>query len=184
MIYSQYVKIINWNASGIRNKINEFYHYLITNHIDIACVCETFLKSNMQLEAHPNFTTYRFDREDRPKGGVLIIIRNRIKHALLPSLDTKLLECIGIQIELNDNSKLQIFSIYLPGGAKNCEINNHFKNDLRKITRRHTSFFAMGDFNCKHRFWNCDRANHGCNMTKLFYCLYFSHYDSKIVKLG
>jgi hypothetical protein len=144
MIHSQFIKIINWNASGIiRNKINEFYHHLITNHIDIACVCETFLKSNMQVESHPNFTTYRFDREDRPKGRVLIIIRNRIKHALLPSLDTKLLECIGIQIELSDNAKLHIFSIYLPGFSKNREINDHFKNDLRKITRRHTRNFAL-----------------------------------------
>ncbi len=127
---------------------------------NISCICETFLKSNLNLYTHPDFIIYRFDREERAKGGVMIAIRKRIKHQLIPALDTKLLECIGVQIEFADNSKLQIFSVYLPGGSKNHEINNHFINDVRKITRRNISYFAMGDYNTKHRFWNCNRANH------------------------
>jgi endonuclease/exonuclease/phosphatase family metal-dependent hydrolase len=153
------INVLHWNASGIRNKIVELYQHLTENHIDVACMCETFLKSNMQLYSHPDFSTYRLDREERAKGGVLIIIRNRIKHSLLPSLNTNLMECIGVQIELSDNSKLQIFSIYLPGGARTQEINGHFLNDIKKITRRRISYFAMGDFNSRNRYWNCSRAN-------------------------
>ncbi len=68
MISQEKIKILHWNACGIRNKIVEFYHHLTENFIDIACVCETFLKANMQLYTHPDFTTYRLDREDRPRG--------------------------------------------------------------------------------------------------------------------
>jgi hypothetical protein len=43
------IKVLHWNACGIRNKIDELFLYLTENHIDVACICETFLKFNMNL---------------------------------------------------------------------------------------------------------------------------------------
>ena len=66
---NQQLKLLTWNANDIKNKIFELYD-LINNNIQIACINETFLKSNINLHSHPNYHCYRFDREDRLKGGV------------------------------------------------------------------------------------------------------------------
>jgi hypothetical protein len=101
------------------------------------------------------------DRLDRPRGGVMIVIKKRLNHSLLPSLNTKLIECVGVQLITDINEKIDFFSIYLPGGATNDDINTHYENDLTKIIRRSNSFFALGDLNSRNRFWNCIRANQG-----------------------
>ena len=61
---NQQLKLLTWNANDIKNKIFELYD-LINNNIQIACINETFLKSNINLHSHPNYHCYRFDTEDR-----------------------------------------------------------------------------------------------------------------------
>lgn len=39
------LRILFWNARGITNKLTEFKKYIYVNDIDVACVCESFLKS-------------------------------------------------------------------------------------------------------------------------------------------
>ncbi len=68
------LKVVYWNACGIQHKIIELYNYLLSEHIDVACICETFLKPHIKTKSHPDFLIHRLDREDRPKGGVMIIV--------------------------------------------------------------------------------------------------------------
>ncbi len=112
-VFENKIKIIYWNANGISNKIYEFYNLLILHNIDLACVNETFLKPGKNLPNHPNYATYRMDRLDRPRGGVMIVIKKRLNHSLLPSLNTKLIECVGVQLITDINEKIYFFSIYL-----------------------------------------------------------------------
>lgn len=128
-------------------------------HLDAALISETFLKSHIRLQTHPDFKTYRLDRADRPKGGVAIIIRRSIEHKLLPSGHTTLIEAIGIQITLNHSNKVTIFSVYLPGGTNNKNINQYLANDINKLTSTGGKYFICGDLNAKHRNWGCLRAN-------------------------
>jgi hypothetical protein len=153
------IKILFWNASGIRNKIEEFYNYLESNHIHVACLNETFLKPHLNIRTHPDYEMHRFDRTNKNKGGLLIFVRKMIKHSAMNGIKTDLLETLGIEIETSNHSKIQIINTYLPGGSTVAEINRSFLDDIRKITRRTKSFFAVGDFNSRHRFWNCERAN-------------------------
>ena len=158
------LSVVYWNANGIDTKIHELYTFLQDNFVDIAC--ETFLKSNSNLHSHPEFKVYRIDREDtRRKGGVMIIIRKNIVHQLIPHSNCKIIENIGIDIN-TANRKIHFISCYLPGGTSNEQIRIHLKNDLRLITadqgrNRNCKFYALGDFNCKHRYWGCQRANTG-----------------------
>jgi hypothetical protein len=153
------INILYWNANSIREKLHELYDYMSDNHIHITCLCETFLKSKDKLHSHPDFITHRFDRDDRPKGGVAIIIRRNIAHNLLPHPQTKLIECIGVEVQLANGSKINIWSAYMPGGSKNSSIRNHFASDINKLTRNRSSYFICGDLNARHRHWNCSRAN-------------------------
>lgn len=139
------------------------------NNIQIACLCETFLKPSIRLPRDPDFAVYRKDR-DGNKGGVAIIINKIISHKLLPTIDTKHIENVGVEVEIVDGSKIQIFAVYLPGALINSEITKYLAYDLSRITGRRPSYFACGDFNARHRHWNCNRANTAGNILYEYYC--------------
>ena len=156
------IKLLYWNCNNIINKIHELYDFMLRNFINVACLCETFLSSTDLLSAHPNFTIYRNDRiniNNRHSGGVAILVRKTIHHKLLDIIPTTILENIGIEMKLANGSKIQLFSVYLPGSTTITEANRYFKQDLRKLTARSCSYFAVGDYNAKHRSSNCVRAN-------------------------
>jgi hypothetical protein len=153
------IKVLHWNANGIRNKISELYEFMKENGTDIVCLNETFLKPEITLKTNPRFIVHRFDRLEQAKGGVAIIIRRRIKHQIISFINTKLLECIGVKIKLTDGSSIDVISAYLPGGSTNSQINQHYINDINMLTNRGGCFFICGDLNSKHRFWNCQQAN-------------------------
>lgn len=168
--FSQHLKVLHWNANGITKNVIELYNFIEQHHIHVACLSETFLKSHMKLPSHPDFIIHRLDRNDRPKGGVAIIIRRNIKHCLLPHLNTKLCESLSVEILLENGSKIQISSVYMPGGTRHSPISTHYRNDIRMLTTSQTSFFVCGDFNSRHRHWNCNRANQAGNILYQEYC--------------
>lgn len=145
------------------------------NNIDIACVSETFLKPNDRLHAHKDYTIESLPRcdddDEHRSGGVALIIRRGLCYTLHKVPRTKLVEAIGAKFLLNGNRFINIFSLYLPGGASNRHINAHFINDLKSIIRQAGSnYFLCGDVNSKHRFWNCIRANRAGTLLYDFYC--------------
>lgn len=155
------LKIMYWNANSIKNKIVELYNYMAMNQIDVMCLSETFLKPNDHIISHPDYRWYRLDRTRNSRGGVAILIRRQIRHELLPHLNMRLLETIGIKIFLANNSTLEIFSTYLPGASASQSIQQYYINDLRRITRsnRNVSYFVCGDLNSRHRSFNCRSSN-------------------------
>lgn len=160
----QKINILHWNANGISNKIYEFYDIMEQNYIHVACLSETFLKPHIKLPSHPDFVTHRFDRTEKTKGGVAIIIRRNLKHTLLPYKALKLFETVGVEINLECGSKIHITSVYMPGGSRHTPVKDHFGNDIRLLTSSTSSYFICGDFNALHRHWNCHRANQAGNI--------------------
>lgn len=162
------LKVSYWNANGIRNKIHEFHSFLTDKFIDVACLQETMLSHSDILACHPNYFVYRNDRVvengDRASGGVAIKVRRSLRHQLLPSLKLRLLEAVGIEVYLENNTRLEIWSVYLPSRSTNSEIQQHYKHDINLLTNKRCSFFINGDLNSKHRFWNCVRANTAGNI--------------------
>ena len=159
------LNIISWNAQSIRNKIVEFFEFLVGNSVDIACVSETWLTINDKI-SHPDYIIYRLDRANSSYGGVAIIVNKRIKHTLLPVLPTKLIETIGISVQVN-NTSINILSVYFRGFSKtnNSKANqSQFKIDIRLLTSFQNSYFICGDLNSRHRTWNCNRANSAGNL--------------------
>lgn len=155
------LRLMYWNSNSIKNKTVELYNHLTTNQIDIACLSETFLKPNDHILSHPDYIWHRLDRTHDSRGGVAILMRKQIRHELLPHLGMKLLETIGVQLILDNGSKIHIFSTYLPGGANQQLIRQHYINDLRRITssNRNDSYFICGDFNSRHRQFDCRGEN-------------------------
>lgn len=152
------IKISFWNARGLRNKIFEVFDYIITNNIDVFLISETGLNNGIKLNCHSDYIMYRADRTNQSGGGVAIIIKKTIKHTLLPHLNTKVIEAIGISIH-GTIEDLKVISAYFPGKNVNCETLNDFKNDILKLTERGSNFLVCGDLNSRHRFWNCLKSN-------------------------
>lgn len=151
------LKIVSWNARGIRNKINELFHFLENQNFDVCLLNETWLDSSCTMK-HRNFFCYRNDRQNSRGGGVAILIKKNIAHQLLPAPNTSLIESIGIKI-FCENDSINIYSCYFPGGNTSCLRKQLFSSDLRKLTSSNNKFILGGDFNCRHSYWGCYRRN-------------------------
>lgn len=168
------LKILQWNCNSLPSKLFEFYDFLCEHHIDVAFLCETCLSPSDVLHQHALYKMYRMDRpqsdNERRAGGVAVVVRRNLKHSLNPLTKTRLLETISIDISLNNNKSTRFHSIYLPGGSTNNQIAQYYKRDLRTLTRHPKEYFIIGDFNSKHRLWNCSRANSAGKILYNEYC--------------
>lgn len=163
------LRCIEWNARGVRSKLCELYNYLAINDIDLCLINETKLNDSVNIRTDSRFTVIRLDRDvnvvtardnnsvNNPGGGVMIILRRGIKFNVLPLYDTKVIECVGIEI-LTSSQPFVVLSTYFPGG-RTAEILSHFKQDLLKLISTRKPYFIAGDLNCRHSFWNCSRSN-------------------------
>jgi exonuclease III len=91
------LKVIVWNAQSIRGKKLEFFDFLICEGIDIALVSETWLNQTISF-SHGDYKTHRLDRNENSHGGVAIFVRRSLKHQLVPSFNTEVIESIGVKI--------------------------------------------------------------------------------------
>jgi exonuclease III len=161
------LNVMTWNADSISHKKHEFFDFLLSNDIDIALINETSLKQRTPF-SHPDFRCYRLDREGaQTKGGVAILVRPNLPHSLLPSFQTKVLECIGISVSLPTGS-IHFISTCRPVGRSNAEDIRNFTSDIQLLTSSRTSFFICGDLYARHSSWGCARANSAGNA--LFEC--------------
>lgn len=146
------LNFLNWNANGLKGKRNSFIVFLAQNKIDIACVTETHLISNERFTV-PGYLVYRCDR-DAPKasGGVAIVIKRHISHhsLYLPYMNN--LEIVAVKVQIN-NYELVLYSAYHAPRYKFSKtyIENLFFDDTPTI--------LLGDLNCKHEAWGCNKTN-------------------------
>lgn len=158
----QNLKILYWNCQSIYCKFIETFEFLTDNDIDVALFSETWLKPKHSLY-HPNYKIYRVDRIEHEHGGIAIAIKNNIKHTYLPSFNTEKIESAGISIDTL-NGHITLVSVYFPGTKHPTADLPIFKKDLDILTNIKNSYFICGDFNAKHRYWNCLRANTAGNI--------------------
>lgn len=136
------MKILYWNANGIARDLHELYNYLDQHQVDVALLCETFLKSESKINSNPDYYLYRLDRTTGSKGGVAILVKRGISHTILPHFGTSLIEAFGIEVKTT-TTKISLITAYLPGGASNQQINSQYLNDLRLLHNRQRKLFHM-----------------------------------------
>lgn len=146
------LNIVNWNANGITAKRSSFITFLAQHHIDIACVTETHLVSTERFTI-PGYAVYRFDR-DAPKasGGVAIIIKRNISHhsMYLPYMNN--LEIVGVKFVLNSQD-IVLYSAY------HAPRHKFSKTYLETLFVPNVPTILLGDLNCKHVAWGCNKNN-------------------------
>lgn len=104
-----------WNAQGMYGKYNELVELLRVEEIDIACISETHLTTNMTLKEIPYYHTIRKDRQTH-LGGLVTLIKNNIKFKDADCGLTEIVEYSAFTIR-EGSTKFIIFNSYLPGAA-------------------------------------------------------------------
>lgn len=142
------INILHWNARGIRNKKLEFFDFLISRNILIACLNETKLNSDIGF-SHNLFHVFRLDNQEGriSRGGVAIIIHKSIQCQVMSSFNTEAIQAIGVTVNLSTGHKLNIISAYFNGNRHHI---GAFRRDLRKITLDHS--IILSDLNSKHHY--------------------------------
>ena len=97
---SDQIKIAQWNCEGISKKKEALKIFLHKEKIDIACLQETHLNPNLRSLVR-GYQCFRQDRPNRPKGGVLILVSNKIAAQEITILTGEESEIIGITAQLN-----------------------------------------------------------------------------------
>ena len=150
-------RVMFWNARGVRNKYLELIDLIQTDEIDISCINETFLDDNLSLPNTNGYNIVRLDKSNH-SGGLLFIIKNSISFSVIDYQLTQLFE-VGV-VKINAMTPFLLYLVYCPGGtADQARISSHFESELRSMCTGNVPFFVLGDFNAKHRSWNCTRNN-------------------------
>ena len=128
----------------VQGKKPELQAFLKMNSIDICCIQETHLNKNHRFFIR-GYELYRQDREDRPKDGILTLVRNS-----LASVETHRsasqktdIESITVNVILKDKH-LTFCNLYsLPSKAI----------QLPQLSQNQEHLLAIGDFNSHSPSW-------------------------------
>ena len=133
---------MHWNAEGVQKKKLELQNFLKEHHVDICCIQETHLNPNLRFSIR-GYTTYRHDRLEQHKGGVLTLVKNSYPSAEINrSRANEGTETLTVLVTLPDRD-LTVINIYSP--AQKIQL------PPRKPTQ--ANFLALGDFNSHSPSW-------------------------------
>ena len=147
----KHLRILAWNANGVRAKILELRELLCRLKIDIALISESHLKPNQRVSV-PNYLQYRTDRLDGRGGGTAIFIKKNINHAEIPIPDNINIETTLIKI-ISASGDVYVAACYNPPQ------NDLVQEDFLFLSSLQGRIIAAGDFNAKHSTWNCVATN-------------------------
>ena len=133
---------MHWNAEGVRNKKLELQQFLKSQQIDVCCVQETHLNNNQRFSVR-GYETHRHDRTDRPKGGVLTLVRNNLPSIQMQKSTDADMEFITVRLLLPDRS-VTICNLYSP---PNKPI------QLQTLQPGKEDWIIVGDFNSHSPSW-------------------------------
>ena len=142
------LRIMYWNAAGLRRRLPFLRYLLQDNEVDIALINETHLMPSFAVNL-PGFHVSRLDATaDNPYRGLIVAVRRNIVHRQLPDLDTQSLQSLGVEAHVGAQA-LRAFAVYRSG-------NNRLKmSDIHLLLDSTTPTLAAGDWNAKHPAWGC-----------------------------
>jgi hypothetical protein len=144
---SQSLRISLWNANGLVNHNQEVKLFISTHKLDIMLISETHF-TDFNWFKIPNFTVYCTNHPDNTAhGGSAIIIRNTIKHFILPNYQYDHLQATSIVVE-DWMGPLTVSALYCP--PRHNIADHQFLEYFNTLGPR---FLAGGDYNAKHNMW-------------------------------
>ena len=143
------LRIAHWNAEGVQRKKVDLQRFLRENTIDVCCIQETHLKDTHRFFIR-GYEIFRQDRQNRPKGGLITLVKNNIPAAETQNsgqadLDT---EFLGVKLVMPD-TMLTVLNVYSSGNPI----------QLDSILVDPHSWIITGDFNSHSPSWGYQDLN-------------------------
>lgn len=147
------LKLLAWNANGIKTRKPELETLVAEELPDVILLSETRLRPTESLP-FANYCVYNRPRpNNNGAGGVSIMVRRSIPHcAALPN-NHLTLEHVAVYILTDLCGTLKIISAYLPPNKPFPE------NEIREALEEEVPTVLAGDLNAKNPAWNCRRMN-------------------------
>lgn len=150
------LKVISFNCNSIASSLSrrlELANFLNEHRIDIALLCETFLKPKHAFDIM-NYDVLRTDNIDGRGGGTAIAIRKGIRYQRV-----NVPHCISFMdvtgVRLYDHrTSYTFYSIYVSNNTSRIKrdcFNALFNSDQRVV--------VGGDFNSRNIRWGCSSTN-------------------------
>ena len=142
------VRLLQWNAGGLKTKYRELKQLVWTQNYDVICVQETFLKTSdvAKWDIH-GYTAVRRDRPSPALGGGLVTyVRNCLTYLAIDG--PKDIECQGVSISTM-TGQMTVYNVYLPPGGELAQGElsafDHLLDGDKVI--------VVGDLNAKSTLW-------------------------------
>ena len=143
------ILILQFNANGLKNHINELQLVLQEKRIDIALISETHFTKHSYVP----ISGYNLLKSDHPDntahGGAAIYIKSSLLYQSLSNFSQPFLQSCAILLYLN-NIPTTIAAIYSPP-----KHNMNIQNYVDYFSTLSHNFIIGGDFNAKHINWGC-----------------------------
>lgn len=163
------------NVRSIVNKRESVSSLIETCSADIIVLTETWLSSNISndeiFECNKGFNIYRCDREDRPGGGVLIAVADRLHSFSFPLACSLEIVCVCVRINHRDMIFCCCYRPPNPCSTFCDALHDVLNNIVTKFPR--TPLFLLGDFNFPKINWSttgpvaCDSSSETKSFVKL-----------------
>ena len=152
------LRVLQWNAGGLRARSTELLHFLSSHPADLICIQESSLNSSSSF-CIPGFPALRSDcthsrsgilspDTTHTSGGVVIFVRQGLSFSELSTSSLTSLDpysnYVGINISLNNSSFLSFLNLYAPpirSSPMDGRTDSFFPS---------RNLFILGDFNCHH----------------------------------
>ena len=150
--------IMNTNLhGGLASKLDEIHCVCTHNNVSVACLTETWCKSDVVDDAPlsmPGFSLHKRDKQNGCQhGGVVCFIKETIPVKEWPELNDEHLEVLWLTIRPRrlprQLSHLNIGTVYHPTRANDARMSKYLIECLDTILRSHphTGIMLCGDFN-------------------------------------
>ena len=159
------LRVLQWNAGGLRARSTELLHFLSSHPVDLICIQESNLNSSSSFRI-PGFSALRSDRthsrsgilsSDATHASVVIFVRqglsfSELSTSFLSSLDPYS-DYVGVNISLNKSSSVSFLNVY---AHPICSSPTDGRTDSfsPSILPSSRNLFILGDFNCHHPLWD------------------------------
>ena len=122
------LRVLQWNAGGLRARSTELLHFLSSHPVDLIFIHESILNSSSSFRI-PGFSAWRSDcthsrsgilspDATHASGGVVIFVRqglsfSELSTSSLSSLDSYS-DYVGVNISPNNSSSVSFLNVYAP----------------------------------------------------------------------
>ena len=149
------VRIGHINAQSLAPKVDLVNSLLESEHLDLLCVSETWLKPEIlsRLIVFPGYAMVRRDRaastqDQRVRGGgVAIIHRDNIHCQVLQTPATSLLETLWLSVSWRGGRPAIVGVVYRPPAGSVSQAVDELQEQLREILSRDKPTYLLGDIN-------------------------------------